>query len=434
MGTPPLKGRVAVVAGATRGAGRGIARMLGEAGATVYCTGRSTRASDRPSPRQASGRPETIEETAELVTAAGGVGIPVRVDHTQDDEVAALFQRVARDHQRVDVLANVITGDPASWKGFLEETPGDGRRFVDTWVWPHISTAWHAAQIMATRQSGLLVELVEQDGIDYHGAFYFDLMEILLKRHIFALAHNLGQRGVTAVAVEPGFMRTEAILEEFGVTEANWRDGLEKGNSGAGAAQRLPALSAGRSRRSRRIAAWPAGTGVSARPGTCPRTMDSRTSTGACRTARCWSRPRPKPRRRSLRRCSQLRGRCPSSGGLRREPPTSGGFKTAGGVRLQPDQGGFETNIEGSERLGKAHAHVTVSARARQLAGPAAAPPRPQPSRTRQSLSFPAPGARRWPAGRLRSGTRSCAAARTGAGARPQRQAPRRRPISRQTT
>ena len=229
MGTPPLKECVAVVAGATRGAGRGIARMLGEAGATVYCTGRSTRASDRPSPRQASGRPETIEETAELVTAAGGVGIPVRVDHTQDDEVAALFHRIARDHQRVDVLASVITGDPASWKGFLEETPGDGRRFLDTWVWPHISTSWHAAQIMSTHQSGLLVELVEQDGIDYHGAFYFDLMEILLKRHIFALAHNLGQRGVTAVAVEPGFMRTEAILEEFGVTEANWRDGLEKG-------------------------------------------------------------------------------------------------------------------------------------------------------------------------------------------------------------
>jgi NAD(P)-dependent dehydrogenase (short-subunit alcohol dehydrogenase family) len=229
MGTPPLKGRVAVVAGATRGAGRGIARMLGEAGATVYCTGRSTRASAPPSPRQAAGRSETIEETAELVTAAGGVGIPVRVDHTQDDEVAALFQRVAQEQQRLDVLANVITGDPASWKGFLEEPPGEGRAFLDTWVWPHIVTAWHAAKILAAHQSGLLVELVEQDGIDYHGAFYFDLMETLLKRHIFALAHNLGLRGVTAVAVEPGFMRTEAILEEFGVTEDNWRDGLEKG-------------------------------------------------------------------------------------------------------------------------------------------------------------------------------------------------------------
>ena len=110
-----------------------------------------------------------------LLTALGSVvvlvvllvaGVAVRVDHTQDDEVAALFQRVAQDHGRVDVLANVITGDAASWKGFLEESPSEGRTFVDTWVWPHISTAWHAAKIMATHQSGLLVELVEQNGID----------------------------------------------------------------------------------------------------------------------------------------------------------------------------------------------------------------------------------------------------------------------------
>lgn len=231
MGTPSLNRRVAVVAGAARGAGRGIARMLGETGATVYCTGRSTRSSASSSPRQAAGRSETIEETAELVSAAGGAGIPVRVDHTQDDEVAALFQRVAEEHRRLDVLANVITGPPASWKGFLEESPNEGRTFVEAWVWPHVSTAWHAAKIMVTHRSGLIVELVEQNGIDYHGAFYFDLMEILLKRHVFALAHSLGQSGVTAVAVEPGFMRTEAILDQFGVAEANWRDGLEQGKT-----------------------------------------------------------------------------------------------------------------------------------------------------------------------------------------------------------
>jgi NAD(P)-dependent dehydrogenase (short-subunit alcohol dehydrogenase family) len=223
----PLRTRVAVVAGATRGAGRGIARMLGEAGATVYCTGRSSRAQPNLSDHVHAGRPETIEETAELVTAEGGIGIPVRVDHTDDDEVAALFERVSREQHRLDVLAIVMTGQPASWQGFLDDSPAAGRAFVESWIWPHVVTAWHAARLMVEQRSGLIVELVEQDNIGFHGAFYFDLMETLLKRLVFALANELGKHGVTAVAVGPGYMRTEAILDGFGVTEANWRDALK---------------------------------------------------------------------------------------------------------------------------------------------------------------------------------------------------------------
>lgn len=123
----PLSGHVAVVAGATRGAGRGIARMLGEAGATVYCTGRSSRVQPNVPSHVSAGRPETIEETAEMVTADGGTGIAVRVDHTVEDQVRALFDRVGREQSRLDVLAIVITGQPASWKNFLDETPAEGR-------------------------------------------------------------------------------------------------------------------------------------------------------------------------------------------------------------------------------------------------------------------------------------------------------------------
>ena len=229
----PLNERVAVVAGATRGAGRGIARMLGEAGATVYCTGRSSRAQPNLSAHVNAGRPETIEETAEMVTADGGTGIPVRVDHADDDEVAALFDRVGREKNRLDVLAIVMTGQPASWQSFLEESPTTGRRFVESWIWPHIVTAWHAARLMVQHGSGLIIELVEQDNVGYHGAFYFDMMETLLKRLVFGLANDLGKQGVTAVALGPGFMRTEAILEGFGVTETNWRDALKNPEAAA---------------------------------------------------------------------------------------------------------------------------------------------------------------------------------------------------------
>ncbi|HEX5725105.1 MAG TPA: SDR family NAD(P)-dependent oxidoreductase [Longimicrobiaceae bacterium] len=224
----PLAGRVAVVAGATRGAGRGVARMLGEAGATVYCSGRSARG--RPSTGHAySGRPETIEETAELVEAAGGVGIAVRTDHTVEAEVAALFERVKREQGRLDVLVNILTGPAvAEWKPFWKLPLAEGRRMLDGWVWPHVVTCWHAAPLMVKHRSGLIVEVVEHQTIGYHGQLFYDLAVVSLKRLAYDLAEEMAKHGVTALAVAPGFMRTEAILEGFGVTEANWREAAEK--------------------------------------------------------------------------------------------------------------------------------------------------------------------------------------------------------------
>ena len=223
----PLEGRVALVAGATRGGGRGIARMLGEAGATVYCTGRSSRTQPNTSTHHYAGRPETIEETAEMVTAAGGVGVPVRVDHV-DAEVAALFKRITRELKRLDVLVNILTGRPvASWSSFWKQPLDEGRALVDSWIWPHVATSWHAAPLMVKQTSGLIVEVVEQPGIGYHGTFFFDLMETALKRFAYGLAVELAPHKVAALAVTPGFMRTEAILEGFGVAEANWRDAVD---------------------------------------------------------------------------------------------------------------------------------------------------------------------------------------------------------------
>lgn len=242
----PLAGRIALVAGAARGAGRGIARMLGEAGATIYCTGRSSRAKPNTSKHHCAGRPETIEETAEMVDAAGGKGTPVRVDHLVEAEVAGLFDRVKREHGRLDILANILTGPPVtSWSPFTKLPLDQGRAAVDTWIWPHITTCWHAAPLMmragakpakkngtkaagsSAPGTGLIVEIIEQEGIGYHGQFFFDLFEVTLKRLAYSLSEELTPHGVAAVALTPGFMRTESILEGFGVKESNWRDAAE---------------------------------------------------------------------------------------------------------------------------------------------------------------------------------------------------------------
>ncbi len=223
----PLAGKVAVVAGATRGAGRGIARMLGEAGATVYCTGRSSRDQPNTSGHHYAGRSETIEETAEIVEAAGGIGIPVRVDHTREAEVAALFARVEREEERLDVLVNVLTGPEATWTAFWKLPLERGRATLEGWLWPHLVTCWHAAPLMVKQRSGLIVQVTEHDAITYHGDLFYDLAVTSIKRLAYAVAEELAPHGVVALALTPGFMRTEAILDHFGATQENWREVAE---------------------------------------------------------------------------------------------------------------------------------------------------------------------------------------------------------------
>ncbi|HVM44700.1 MAG TPA: SDR family oxidoreductase [Candidatus Thermoplasmatota archaeon] len=218
----PLDGKVALVAGATRGAGRGIATALGEAGASVYCTGRSVRG-------DTTGRPETIEETAERVSAAGGRGIPVRVDHLDEAQVEALFARVRREHGRLDVLVNDIWGGDAlaEWgKPFWEQDPGRGWQMVETAVRTHLVTARRGVPLMLGRDA-LLVEVTDGDTARYRGTLYYDLVKNAVIRLANAFHEELRGHRVTALAVTPGFLRSEAMLERFGVTEASWREGAK---------------------------------------------------------------------------------------------------------------------------------------------------------------------------------------------------------------
>lgn len=219
-----LSSSVAVVAGATRGAGRGIARMLGEAGATVYCTGRSTR--DRGA---TPGRPETIEETADLVTAAGGRGIPIRVDYTVEADVVRLFDAVRADGGRLDILVNALWGgdDLTEWgTPFWQADLGKGRRIFESSVWGHFVSARHALPLMIERNSGLVVEVTDGDFLGYRGTFFYDFAKASSIRFAYALAAELGDTSVTALALTPGFLRSEAMLARFGVTEATWREGV----------------------------------------------------------------------------------------------------------------------------------------------------------------------------------------------------------------
>jgi NAD(P)-dependent dehydrogenase (short-subunit alcohol dehydrogenase family) len=221
----PLAGRVALVAGATRGAGRGIAVELGAAGATVYVTGR-TSGSDRSE----MDRPETIEETVGLVDEAGGWGIPVRVDHLVPEEVAALVARIDEEHGALHVLVNDIFGattmewDKPLWEASLDV----GLRLLRLQIDTHAITSHYALPLLLRSPGGLVVEV--NDGTDEYNAanyrvwFFYDLAKASVGRMAFALAHEVAPHGATAVSVTPGWLRSEAMLDGYGVTEENWQD------------------------------------------------------------------------------------------------------------------------------------------------------------------------------------------------------------------
>jgi NAD(P)-dependent dehydrogenase (short-subunit alcohol dehydrogenase family) len=222
----PLAGRVAVVAGATRGAGRGIARALGEAGAIVYCTGRSVRGN--PSPYK---RPETIDETAEMIVADGGTAIPVRVDHRVESEVEALFAQVNRERGRLDIVVNSVAGeDPlaGAYGWFWDADLTNTTKALENSLLTHIITAKHAAKLMMRAKSGLIVEVTEGDSLGAGGNPVKQVVKLALKGNALAWAAELHPHGVAMVAITPGFLRSEAMLDGFGVTEQNWRDGGKK--------------------------------------------------------------------------------------------------------------------------------------------------------------------------------------------------------------
>jgi NAD(P)-dependent dehydrogenase (short-subunit alcohol dehydrogenase family) len=222
----PLTGRVALVAGATRGAGRGIARALGESGATVYCTGRSVKG--KPSPY---GRPETIEETAAIIKAAGGTAIALRVDHTHETEVKALFRRIMRAHKRIDIVVDSVAGeDPLMGKyGFLWEADiKNADAIFRQALTSRIITAKHAALAMMAAKRGLIVEVTENDMIGGGGTPMAQAVKMAQKVLPLLWAAELAPHGVTVIAITPGFLRSESMLQHLKVSEDNWREAGKK--------------------------------------------------------------------------------------------------------------------------------------------------------------------------------------------------------------
>ena len=224
-----LSGKVALVAGASRAAGRGIAVELGAAGATVFVTGRTTR-----NQRSEMNRPETIEETAALVDEAGGRGIAAQVDHLVPAEVSALVARIETEAGGLHVLVNDIWGattmewDKTVWESSLDVGLRTLRLAVDT----HAITSHFALPLLIKEPGGLVVEVTdgtaEYNATNYRVSFFYDLAKAANLRMAFALAHELEPHGATAVALTPGWLRSEAMLEGFGVTEGNWRDATKR--------------------------------------------------------------------------------------------------------------------------------------------------------------------------------------------------------------
>jgi len=224
----PLRGKVALVTGATRGAGRAIAVELGRAGATVYATGRSSRAAG-PSE---IGRPETIEETGELIAAAGGDGTALRVDHLDPDQVRDLAGRIGADHGRLDILVNdIFGGDRYAQFGttvWEHDLPG-GLRMLRMGIDTHLITAHEMLPLLIRNPGGLVVEMTDGTA-EYNSSYrhdvgiYYDLVKAAVQRLTMAFDHELRGYGATVVAVTPGWLRSEMMLDHFGVTEATWRD------------------------------------------------------------------------------------------------------------------------------------------------------------------------------------------------------------------
>jgi NAD(P)-dependent dehydrogenase (short-subunit alcohol dehydrogenase family) len=230
-----LRGRVAVVAGATRGAGRGIAAALGEAGATVVCTGRTSRTG---AARSDYDRPETVEETAELVTGLGGKGVAEVVDHLDARQVQALADRIRRDHGHIDVLVNdiwgaeLLKGGPSEWDTPIWELDLDkGLRILRLAIDTHIITSHHLLPLLVDGPGGLVVEVTDgttsYNASHYRISVFYDLAKVAVNRLAFSQGHELAPFGGTAVAITPGWLRSELMLDHFGVSEANWRDAFD---------------------------------------------------------------------------------------------------------------------------------------------------------------------------------------------------------------